>query len=47
MTQNEEKERLHYLTVKQLSTLLNGVTANPKGRLYCLKFLHSLKHKIT
>ena len=46
MTRNEEKERLHYLTVKQLSALLYGITSNHKGRFYCLKFLHSLKHKI-
>ena len=42
MIPNEEKEELwHYLAVKKLSTLLNGITSKHHGDFYCLNYLHS------
>ena len=34
-------EKLHYLAVKKLSVLLNGVTSKHDGDFYCLNCLHS------
>ena len=48
MILNEEKEGLHYLAVKKLSTLLHGITSKRKADFYCLSCLHSFrtKHKL-
>ena len=34
------RERWHYLAVKNLSALLNGKTSKHKGDFYCLNCLH-------
>ena len=38
-------EKWHYLTVRSLSALLRGVTANHKGDSYCLNCFHSHRTK--
>ena len=38
-------KKLHYLTVKILSTLLKGITSNHKGDFYCLNCLYSYRTK--
>ena len=52
MIPNEEKEgpeakskglRWHYLAVKNLSTLLRGITSKYHGDFYCLNSLHSFR----
>ena len=43
MIPNEEKEGWHYLTVKQLSALLHGITSNHKGGFYCLNCIRSFR----
>ena len=35
------KEKWHYLAVKQLSALLKGITSKHHGDFYCLNYLHS------
>ena len=45
MTPNEEKEGWHYLAVKNLSALLNGITSKYKGHFYCLNCLHPFRTK--
>ena len=39
-------ENWHYLTVKNLSRLLRGITNNHDGDFYCLNCLHSYRTKI-
>ena len=39
-------ENWHYLTVKNLSGLLKGITSNHEGDFYCLNCFHSYKTKI-
>ena len=39
-------ENWHYLTVKNLSRLLRGITSNHDGDFYCLNCLHSYRTKI-
>ena len=41
MIPNKEKEGLHYLAVKRLSSLLLGITSKHKGDFYCLNYFHS------
>ena len=43
MIPNEEKERWYYLSVKELSELLHGMTSKHKGASYYLNCLHSFK----
>ena len=43
MILNEDKEGWHYLAVKNLSTLLRGVTSKHHGNFYCLNCLHSFR----
>ena len=38
-------ENWHYLTVKNLSRLLRGITSNHDGDFYCLNFFHSYRTK--
>ena len=38
-------ENWHYLTVKDLSRLLRGITSNHDGDFYCLNCLHSYRTK--
>ena len=38
-------ENWHYLTVKNLSTLLRGITSNYDGDFYCLNCFHSYRTK--
>ena len=38
-------ENWHYLTVKNLSTLLRGITSNHVGDFYCLNCFHSYRTK--
>ena len=38
-------ENWHYLTVKNLSTLLRGITNNHDGDFYCLNWFHSYRTK--
>ena len=40
---NEDIEGWHYLAVKQLSTLLRGITSKYYGDFYCLICLHSFR----
>ena len=40
---NKEKESQHYLAVKRLSTLLNGITSKHHGNFYSLNCLHSFR----
>ena len=35
------KEKWHYLAVKQLSALLKGITSKHHGDFYCLNYPHS------
>ena len=46
MIPNEEKEGWHYLGVKNLSTLLRGITPKHHGDFYCMNFLHSFRTEI-
>ena len=39
-------ENWHYLTVKNLSRLLGGITSNHDGDFYCLNCFHSYRTKI-
>ena len=43
MIPNEINERLHYLTVKALSTLLREIASKCHGNFYCLNCLHSFR----
>ena len=43
MIPNAEKERWHYLAVKQISALFNGTTWKYKGDFYCLNCLDSFR----
>ena len=43
MIHNKEKEGWHYLGVKKLSSLLNGITSKHMGNFYCLNCLHSFR----
>ena len=43
MVPNREKEVWHYLAVKELSTLLKGLTSKYHGDFYCLNCLHSFR----
>ena len=43
MIPNKEKEGWHYLPVKELSTLLPGVTSKHHEYVYCLNCLHSFR----
>ena len=43
MIQNKEKEGWHYLEVKNLSTLLRGITSKHHGDSYCLDCFHSFR----
>ena len=36
-----ENIKLHYLTIKNLSELLRGITSNHVGDFYCLNYFHS------
>ena len=38
-------ENWHYLTVKNLSRLLRGITSNHDGDFYCLNCFHSYRTK--
>ena len=38
-------ENWHYLTVKNLSGLLRGITSNHEGDFYCLNYFHSYRTK--
>ena len=38
-------ENWHYLTVKNLSRLLRGITSNHDGDFYCLNYFHSYRTK--
>ena len=38
-----DSEKYHYLTVRSLSALLNGVTSNHNGDTYCLNCFHSYR----
>ena len=40
MIPTEEKEGWHYLAVKNLSTLLRGITSKHHDDFYCLNCLH-------
>ena len=35
----------HYLTIKNISGLLRGITSNHNGNFYCLNCLHSYRTK--
>ena len=35
----------HYLTIKNISRLLRGITSNHNGDYYCLNCLHSYRTK--
>ena len=35
----------HYLTIKNISALLIGITSNHNGDIYCLNCLHSYRTK--
>ena len=35
----------HYLTIKNISRLLRGITSNHNGDFYCLNCLHSYRTK--
>ena len=41
MITDDDDNRLHYLAVKSLPTLLSGITSNHHGDFYCLKCFHS------
>ena len=43
MIPNEEKEGWHYLDIKTLLALLQGITSKHKGYFYCMKCLHSFR----
>ena len=43
MIPNEEEKGWHYLAVKNLPTLLHGITSKYKGGFCCLNCLHSFK----
>ena len=43
MIPNEEKEGLHYLSVKELSTLLRAITSKHHGNFSYLNCLHSFR----
>ena len=43
MISNEEKNGWHYLAVKKLSILLNGITSQHKSDFYCFSCLHSFR----
>ena len=43
MIPNKEKEGWHYLAVKNLPTLVTGVTTKHHGDFYCLNCLHSCR----
>ena len=43
MIPNKEKEGWHYLPLKELSTLLTGVTSKHHEYVYCLNCLHSFR----
>ena len=45
MIPNKEKKRWHYLEVKELSTLLRGITLKHHDDFYCLNCLHSFRTK--
>ena len=36
-------EKWHYLAVKSLSALLNGITSNHNGDFYCLNCFHAYR----
>ena len=36
-------QKWHYLAVKNLSRLLNGITLNHNGEFYCLNSFHSYR----
>ena len=38
-------EKRHYLDVKKLSALFQGITSTHDENLYCLNFLHSFRTK--
>ena len=43
MIPNQEEKGWHYLAVKKLLALLNGITLNHKSDFYCLNCLHSFR----
>ena len=43
MIPNEEKDRWHYLAVKKLFVLLNGITSQNKSDFYCFSCVHSFR----
>ena len=43
MIPNKEKQRWHYRAVKNLSTLLRGITSKHHVHFYCLNCLHSFR----
>ena len=43
MIPNREKEGCHYISVKKLSTLLQGIKSKHHSDFYCLNCLHSFR----
>ena len=41
----QDKEQWHYVAVKKLPALLQGVTSKHNGDFYCLSCLHSFSKK--
>ena len=42
---SSNREKWYYLTVKELSALLRGITSKNSGDFYCLNCLHSFRTK--